>query len=133
MLFDAVPQYAGLKRPKHHFMTHVAQDVSRLALRASPRLLVLWLAGAACEPDQCGGCEVEPQVLSWPLASFVGVDDDADEHAARSRLRAGVKKTVDGAFAHGAERCASARSEKSVTFSQICVTYVCRSSLTFLV
>ena len=29
MLFDAVPQYAGLKRPKHHFMTHVAQDVWR--------------------------------------------------------------------------------------------------------
>ena len=29
---------------------------------------------------------------------------------------------VDGGIAHGAERCASARSEKNVTFSQICVT-----------
>ena len=36
---------------------------------------------------------------------------------------------VDGGIAHGAERCASARSEKNVTFSQICVTYVCRSSV----
>ena len=25
--FDAVPQYAGLKRPKHHFLTHAALDV----------------------------------------------------------------------------------------------------------
>ena len=28
-LFDAVPQYAGLKRPKHHFATHLAQDAWR--------------------------------------------------------------------------------------------------------
>ena len=28
-LFDAVPQYVGLKRPKHHFLTHVPQDVWR--------------------------------------------------------------------------------------------------------
>ena len=27
--FDAVPQYAGLKRPKHHFQSHVAIDVWR--------------------------------------------------------------------------------------------------------
>ena len=45
-----------------------------------------------------------------------------------SRLRAGVKKAVDGGIAHDAERCASARSEKSVTFSQIWTTYMCRSS-----
>ena len=51
---------------------------------------------------------------------------------ARSRLRAGVKKTVDGGFAHGRERSPrhgpSHGSEKNVTFSQICVTYACRSS-----
>ena len=28
-LFDAVPAYFGLKRPKHHFLSHVAQDVWR--------------------------------------------------------------------------------------------------------
>ena len=39
-----------------------------------------------------------------------------------------IKRAVDGGIAHGAERCASARSEKNGTFSQICVTYVCRSS-----
>ena len=58
-------------------------------LAIAPPLLIFradGVAGAACEPDQCGGCEVEPQVLSWPLASFVGVDDDADEHA-RCELR----------------------------------------------
>ena len=47
-----------------------------------------------------------------------------------SGLRARIKQAVDGAFAHGAERYASARSEKNVTFSQICITYpvqiVCR-------
>ena len=25
-LFDAVPEYFGLKRPKHHFLTHLARD-----------------------------------------------------------------------------------------------------------
>ena len=28
-LFDAVPEYAGLKRPKHHFLVHLAGDVWR--------------------------------------------------------------------------------------------------------
>ena len=28
-LFDKVPEYNGLKRPKHHFLTHLAQDVWR--------------------------------------------------------------------------------------------------------
>ena len=28
-LFDQVPQYVGLKRPKHHFLTHLASDVWR--------------------------------------------------------------------------------------------------------
>lgn len=28
-LFDQVPEYNGLKRPKHHFLTHLAQDVWR--------------------------------------------------------------------------------------------------------
>jgi hypothetical protein len=28
-LFDQVPVYAGLKRPKHHFMTHIAGDIHR--------------------------------------------------------------------------------------------------------
>ena len=28
-LFDKVPQYAGMKRPKHHFLAHVAHDVWR--------------------------------------------------------------------------------------------------------
>jgi hypothetical protein len=27
--FDAVPEYAGLKRPKHHFCSHLAADVWR--------------------------------------------------------------------------------------------------------
>lgn len=26
-LFDAVPEYAGLKRPKHHFLSHAAMDL----------------------------------------------------------------------------------------------------------
>ena len=26
-LFDAVPEYAGLKRPKHHFMAHIGPDL----------------------------------------------------------------------------------------------------------
>ena len=26
-LFDAVPEYAGFKRPKHHFMAHAALDL----------------------------------------------------------------------------------------------------------
>lgn len=26
-LFDAVPQYAGLKRPKHHSLSHLATDI----------------------------------------------------------------------------------------------------------
>ena len=25
--FDAVAEYAGLKRPKHHFLAHLAQDI----------------------------------------------------------------------------------------------------------
>ena len=25
--FDNVPEYAGLKRPKHHFLTHLATDI----------------------------------------------------------------------------------------------------------
>ena len=25
--FDAVPEYAGLKRPKHHFCAHLARDI----------------------------------------------------------------------------------------------------------
>ena len=45
---------------------------------------------------------------------------------ATHRLRARVKQAVDGAFAHDAERVPQSGSEKSVTFSQICVTYVCR-------
>ena len=45
-----------------------------------------------------------------------------------SGLRARIKQAVDGAFAHGAERCASARSDVFVTQRQICMTYVCRSS-----
>ena len=28
-LFDAVPEYAGLKRPKHHFAQHLALDAWR--------------------------------------------------------------------------------------------------------
>ena len=28
-LFDAVPEYNGLKRPKHHFLAHLAKDVWR--------------------------------------------------------------------------------------------------------
>ena len=28
-LFDQVPEYNGLKRPKHHFLTHLAVDVWR--------------------------------------------------------------------------------------------------------
>ena len=28
-LFDSVADYAGLKRPKHHFLSHVAQDAWR--------------------------------------------------------------------------------------------------------
>jgi len=28
-LFDAVPEYNGLKRPKHHFCTHLADDIYR--------------------------------------------------------------------------------------------------------
>ena len=28
-LFDAVPEYNGLKRPKHHFLAHVATDMWR--------------------------------------------------------------------------------------------------------
>ena len=28
-LFDQVPEYAGLKRPKHHFMAHVPLDAWR--------------------------------------------------------------------------------------------------------
>ena len=28
-LFDHVAEYKGLKRPKHHFLTHLAQDVWR--------------------------------------------------------------------------------------------------------
>ena len=28
-LFDRVKEYSGLKRPKHHFLSHVAQDVWR--------------------------------------------------------------------------------------------------------
>lgn len=28
-LFDQVPEYNGLKRPKHHFLTHLAHDVWR--------------------------------------------------------------------------------------------------------
>ena len=28
-LFDAVPQYAGMKRPKHHMLAHVAADIWR--------------------------------------------------------------------------------------------------------
>lgn len=28
-LFDAVPEYVGLKRPKHHFVAHLAQDIWR--------------------------------------------------------------------------------------------------------
>ena len=27
--FDAVPEYAGLKRPKHHFCAHLAGDIWR--------------------------------------------------------------------------------------------------------
>ena len=27
--FDQVPEYAGLKRPKHHFLAHLCQDVWR--------------------------------------------------------------------------------------------------------
>ena len=45
-----------------------------------------------------------------------------------SGLCARIKQAMDGAFAHGRERCPSAGSEKIVTFSQICVTFVCRSS-----
>ena len=30
-LFDQVPQYSGLKRPKHHFLSHLALDVWRYA------------------------------------------------------------------------------------------------------
>ena len=26
-LFDRVPEYAGLKRPKHHFLAHLATDI----------------------------------------------------------------------------------------------------------
>ena len=29
VLFDAVPEYNGLKRPKHHFCTHLADDIYR--------------------------------------------------------------------------------------------------------
>ena len=28
-LFDQVPEFVGLKRPKHHFLTHVAHDAWR--------------------------------------------------------------------------------------------------------
>ena len=28
-LFDAVPEYAGMKRPKHHYMAHVPLDAWR--------------------------------------------------------------------------------------------------------
>jgi hypothetical protein len=28
-LFDAVPEYNGLKRPKHHFLSHLATDIWR--------------------------------------------------------------------------------------------------------
>ena len=28
-LFDKVPEYKGLKRPKHHFLSHLAIDVAR--------------------------------------------------------------------------------------------------------
>ena len=28
-LFDLVPEYNGLKRPKHHFLTHLAMDIWR--------------------------------------------------------------------------------------------------------
>lgn len=27
VLFASVPQYAGMKRPKHHFLTHLARDI----------------------------------------------------------------------------------------------------------
>ena len=38
-----------------------------------------------------------------------------------SGLRARIKQAVDGAFAHGAERCASARSDVFVTQRQMCI------------
>ena len=43
-LFDAVPEYAGLKRPKHHFAQHLALDAWRFG---PPRgyCMVLWLRG----------------------------------------------------------------------------------------
>ena len=28
-LFDAVPAYVGLKRPKHHFLSHLSMDIWR--------------------------------------------------------------------------------------------------------
>jgi hypothetical protein len=30
-LFDQVPEFVGLKRPKHHFLTHIAHDAWRFA------------------------------------------------------------------------------------------------------
>ena len=41
---------------------------------------------------------------------------------AMSRLRAGVKKAVDGAFVHGRERVPRSGSDASVTERQICIT-----------
>ena len=44
MLFDQVAEFVGLKRPKHHFLTHVSGMMRGDTVhRVSVWLLVMWL------------------------------------------------------------------------------------------